>query len=100
MANSKSIGAAYSDQKIDGGIIINSTISGNTITNDVTGNVTGNLTGNVVGGLYVFATAITAGVTTTTAPSGSIGVTSHATGAGSIFVSKSGKWEFPTVSAG
>lgn len=42
-------------------------------------------------------TAITANVTTTDAPSGSIGITSHATGVGKLFMSDGTKWQFAAV---
>lgn len=48
--------------------------------------------------LVMLATAITANVTTTTAPAGSIGFTSHATGRGKIFYSDGSKWQFAAVS--
>lgn len=44
------------------------------------------------------STAITANTTTTDAPAGSIGITSHATGAGKLFVSDGSKWQFAGVS--
>lgn len=47
---------------------------------------------------YGFNTAITANSTTTTAPAGSVGVTSHATGTGKIFTSDGAKWQFAAVS--
>src|SRR5204863_775655 len=43
--------------------------------------------------VYCLTTAITGNVTTTSAPVGSIGVTSHATGRSSIFVSDGTKWQ-------
>ncbi len=46
--------------------------------------------------VYTFTTAITANVTTTTAPAGSLGKTSHATGRMTIWVSDGSKWQFPT----
>jgi hypothetical protein len=42
-------------------------------------------------------TAITAGTTTTTAPAGSLGTTTNVTGAGKLFTSVAGKWEFPVL---
>lgn len=42
---------------------------------------------------YVLVSAITANVTTTTAPAGSLGMTSNATGKSSIFVSDGTKWQ-------
>jgi len=42
--------------------------------------------------------AITANTTTTTAPAGSIGITSHATGRGKLFASDGSKWQFASIS--
>lgn len=43
-------------------------------------------------------TAITANSTTTTAPAGSLGITSNATGAGKLFVSDGAKWQYAAIS--
>lgn len=48
-------------------------------------------------GLYFLTTAVTAGTTTTTAPAGSIGVTTNATGLGDLFISDGAKWQFAAV---
>ena len=48
-------------------------------------------------GLYFLDTAVTANSTTTTAPAGSIGVTTNATGLGKLFISDSSKWQFAVV---
>ena len=48
-------------------------------------------------GLYFLTTAITANSTTTTAPAGSIGVTTNATGLGKLFISDGTKWQFAVV---
>lgn len=48
--------------------------------------------------LVMLATAITANVTTTTAPAGSLGFTNHATGRGKIFYSDGTKWQFAAIS--
>lgn len=48
-------------------------------------------------GLYFLTTAITANVTTTTIPKGSIGVTTNATGVGALFISDGAKWQFALV---
>lgn len=42
-------------------------------------------------------TAITANSTLTDSPAGSIGVTSHATGVGKLFMSDATKWQFAVV---
>jgi len=47
--------------------------------------------------LVALDTAITANSTTTTAPAGSIGITSHATGRGKLFMSDGTKWQFAVV---
>jgi hypothetical protein len=43
--------------------------------------------------VYPLTTAVTANVTTTTAPAGSLGITSHATGRGTPFYSDGTKWQ-------
>jgi len=48
-------------------------------------------------GLYFLTTAVTANTTTTTAPAGSIGVTTNATGLGDLFISDGAKWQFAAV---
>jgi hypothetical protein len=57
----------------------------------------GELVGNAAGGLYFLSTAITNNVTTTTAPAGSLGLTSNATGRGIIFVSDGSKWQLAAI---
>lgn len=49
-------------------------------------------------GVYVLNTAITANSTTTSAPAGSLGITSHATGLGKLFYSDGSKWQYPAIS--
>jgi hypothetical protein len=44
------------------------------------------------------SSAITANTTTTTAPAGSLAITSNATGAGKLFVSDGTKWQFAAIS--
>lgn len=48
-------------------------------------------------GLYFLTIAVTANTTTTTAPAGSIGVTTNATGLGDLFISDGAKWQFAAV---
>lgn len=48
--------------------------------------------------IYGFSTAITANTTTTSAPAGSLAITSNATGVGKIFVSDGTKWQFAAIS--
>jgi hypothetical protein len=55
------------------------------------------LTASSGAGLYFLTTAVTANSTTTTAPAGSIGVTTSATGLGKLFISDGTKWQFAVV---
>jgi hypothetical protein len=99
MANSKPVGVAYSDPELVSGTTITgaeitaSTFSG-TLTSTAT---TGATVANATAGLYFLTTAITANTTTTTAPAGSLATTTNATGAGKLFTSVAGKWEFPVL---
>ena len=43
-------------------------------------------------------TAITANTTTTSAPAGSMAITSNATGKGKLFVSDGAKWQYAAIS--
>jgi hypothetical protein len=52
---------------------------------------------NATAGLYFLTTAITANVTTTTVPVGSIATTTNATGTGKLFISDGSKWQFAVV---
>lgn len=47
--------------------------------------------------VYGFDSAITANSTTTTAPAGSLGYTTHATGRGKAFYSDGTKWQYQAV---
>ena len=99
MANTKPIGVAFADPElvagttIAGAVITGSTVSG-TFTSTAT---TDAVVANATAGLYFLTIAITAGSTTTTAPAGSLATTTNATGAGKLFTSVAGKWEFPVL---
>ena len=109
MANTKPVGVAFSDPELVSGttitsaILTNCAIASPTITGAaITGTFTSTATtdaviANATAGLYFLTGAITAGTTTTTAPAGSLATTTNATGAGKLFISKAGKWEFPVV---
>lgn len=120
MPNTKPVGVAYSDPELTSGTTLTSaTISGGTINNAPIGGTTraaiagttvsgtsgytttattGAVASNATGGFYFLSTAITANVTTTTAPAGSLGITSHATGTGKLFYSDATKWQFFAIS--
>lgn len=55
------------------------------------------LTASTGAGLYFLDTAVTANSTLTSAPAGSIGVTTNATGLGKMFISDGTKWQFAVV---
>jgi len=55
------------------------------------------LLSNTGAGLYFLNVAVTANSTTTTAPAGSIGVTTNATGLGKMFISDGTKWQYAVV---
>ena len=56
------------------------------------------LTSSTGAGLYFLDTAVTANSTLTSAPAGSIGVTTNATGLGKLFISDGTKWQFAAIS--
>ena len=93
MPNTKAVGVAYSDPEFDS-VSVTGAITAPTITSTAT---TSAVVANATAGLYFLTIAITANTTTTSAPKGSIGTTSNATGAGKLFVSDGSKWQFAAV---
>lgn len=93
MPNTKAVGVAYSDPEFDS-VSVTGAITAPTITSTAT---TSAVVANATAGLYFLTTAITANVTTTAAPKGSIGTTTNATGTGKLFVSDGTKWQFAVV---
>ena len=93
MANTKAVGVAYSDPEFES-VAGTGAITAPTITSTAT---TDAVVANATAGLYFLTIAITANTTTTSAPKGSIGTTSNATGAGKLFVSDGTKWQFAVV---
>lgn len=107
MANTKPIGVAYADPELE-----SATVTGNLTAGTITAGVStiagvvstsltstsANAVSNGVAGLYFLDSAITANSTVTTAPKGSIGTTSNATGAGKLFISDGSKWQFAAIS--
>jgi hypothetical protein len=97
MPNTKAVGVAYADPQLDsvvvtGAAVVNGGLVSNTVVS--TGDAAAS---NLVAGVYFYLTAIQANVTTTTAPKGSIGTTSNATGAGKMFISDGSKWQFAAI---
>lgn len=96
MPNTKATGVAYSDPQFDSLTVTGASTLGATTATSLTA-AGDTAVQNAVAGLYFLTTAITANSTTTTAPKGSIGTTSNATGAGKLFVSDGTKWQFAVV---
>jgi hypothetical protein len=94
--NTKAIGVAYSDPQFDSLSVTGASALGVVTATSVTTSGSA-AAANATAGLYFLTTAITAGSTTTTAPAGSLATTTNATGAGKLFTSVGGKWEFPVV---
>jgi hypothetical protein len=119
MPNNKAIGVAYADPQFDSvdvtgavtaasatvtgavtaaSAAVSGAVTGATFTGGFTSNSTsGQLVGNAAGGVYFLSTAITNNVTTTSAPAGSLGLTSNATGVGILFVSDGTKWQLAAI---
>jgi hypothetical protein len=99
MANTKPVGVAFSDPEltsgttVTGAVITASTVDG-TFTSTAT---TGATIANATAGLYFLTSAITANVTTTSVPVGSIATTTNATGTGKLFIADGTKWQFAVV---
>lgn len=113
MPNTKPVGVAYSDPElVSGTTLTGGAVSGGTIDNAVIGGTTpaagtfttvtstassGVVAANANAGVYILSTAITANSTTTSAPVGSLGITSNATGKGKLFYSDGTKWQFMAI---
>lgn len=106
MPNTTAVGVAYSDPQFDsltvtgattltGAVSSSGVVSGSSVTT-TTASGTQITFGNGQS-LVALSTAITANVTTTTATSGSIGITSNATGVGKLFQSDGTKWQFAAI---
>ena len=91
MPNTKAVGVAYADPQFES-VSVTGALTANTITsgNDAAAS-------NAVAGVYFYSTAITANTTTTTAPKGSFGMTSNATGLGKLFYSDGAKWQLGAI---
>jgi hypothetical protein len=99
MPNTKPIGVAFADPELVAGTTIaGATITGSTVGGTFTSTATtGPVVANATAGLYFLTSAITANVTTTTVPVGSIATTTNATGTGKLFISDGSKWQFAVV---
>lgn len=105
MGNTKATGVAYSDPDFDsvnvagpitatGAITTTGAVTGSSIVSTAS---SGAVASNANAGVYVLSTAITSGVTATTAPAGSLGITTNATGVGKLFYSTGSVWSFMAI---
>jgi hypothetical protein len=96
MANNKPIGVAYADPELDSLTVTGTSALGAVTASSVTTSGAA-AASNAVAGVYFYSTAITANTTVTTAPIGSLGMTSNATGLGKLFYSDGSKWQIGSV---
>lgn len=98
MPNTKAVGVAYADPEFEsvtvtGGAVVGSLSAGSVVSTASSGAVASNASA----GVYILSTAITATVTTTSAPAGSLGITTNAIGLGKLFYSDGTVWQFMAI---
>jgi len=94
MPNTKAVGVAYADPAFES-VTVSGAVTADTVTSSSS---TGVVAANASAGVYILSTAITANTTTTTAPVGSLGITTNSTGRGKLFYSDGSKWQFMAIS--
>jgi hypothetical protein len=94
MPNTKAVGVAYADPEFESVSVTGAMTAGSVVSTASSGAVASNASA----GVYILSTAITATVTTTSAPSGSLGITTNATGLGKLFYSDGTVWRFMAIS--
>jgi hypothetical protein len=98
MPNTKAVGVAYADPEFEsvtvtGAAVVSSLSAGSVVSTAASGAVASNASA----GVYILSTAITANSTTTSAPVGSLGITTNATGRGKLFYADGTKWQFMAI---
>lgn len=94
MPNTKAVGVAYADPEFESVNVTGAMTAASVVSTAASGAVASNANA----GVYVLSTAITANSTTTTAPVGSLGITTNSTGRGKLFYSDGSKWQFMAIS--
>lgn len=94
MPNTKAVGVAYADPEFESVTVTGGMTAGSVVSTASSGAVASNASA----GVYILSTAITATVTTTSAPAGSLGITTNATGLGKLFYSDGTVWRFMAIS--
>lgn len=94
MPNTKAVGVAYADPEFES-VSVTGTMSAASVVSTAS---SGAVASNANAGVYILSTAITANSTTTSAPVGSLGITTNATGKGKLFYADGTKWQFMAIS--
>jgi hypothetical protein len=94
MPNTKAVGVAYADPEFES-VSVTGTMSAASVVSTAS---SGAVASNANAGVYILSTAITANSTTTSAPVGSLGITTNATGRGKLFYADGTKWQFMAIS--
>lgn len=94
MPNTKAVGVAYADPQFDSVDVTGAMTAGSVVSTATSGAVASNANA----GVYILSTAVTANSTTTSAPAGSLGITTNATGRGKLFYADGTKWQFMAIS--
>jgi hypothetical protein len=94
MPNTKAVGVAYADPEFES-VTVTGTMSAASVVSTA---ASGAVASNASAGVYILSTAITANSTTTSAPVGSLGITTNSTGRGKLFYSDGTKWQFMAIS--
>lgn len=94
MPNTKAVGVAYADPEFESVTVTGALTAGGVVSTASSGAVAGNASA----GVYILSTAITANSTLTSAPAGSLGITTNATGLGKLFYADGTKWQFMAIS--
>ena len=99
MPNTKAVGVAYADPEFESVTVTGAAVVGSLSAGSVVSTASsGVVASNASAGVYILSTAITANSTTTSAPSGSLGITTNATGLGKLFYADGTKWQFMAIS--
>lgn len=93
MPNTKAVGVAYADPEFES-VTVTGTLSAGAVVSTAS---SGAVASNANAGVYILSTAITANSTTTSAPVGSLGITTNATGRGKLFYADGTKWQFMAI---
>lgn len=93
MPNTKAVGVAYADPEFES-VTVTGTMSAGAVVSTAS---SGAVASNANAGVYILSTAITANSTTTSAPVGSLGITTNATGRGKLFYADGTKWQFMAI---